>query len=135
MRAVAEVNKYMSDQAPWKLKEDLPRQGTVLHVTLQAVSDCNVLLTPFLPHSAQQVYELLGGTGVWASMPEIRDVVEPGGERPDNAYSVLMGDYDTGARWESTPIVAGTRLATPAPVFRKLEPTVVDEEIARLEPG
>ena len=38
--------------------------GTVLHVALQVVSDCNTLLTPFLPHSAQQVHELLGGTGV-----------------------------------------------------------------------
>ena len=30
MRAVAEANKYVSDQAPWKLKDDPVRQGTVL---------------------------------------------------------------------------------------------------------
>jgi methionyl-tRNA synthetase len=135
MRAVAEANKYMSDQAPWQLKDDLTRQGTVLHVTLQAVSDCNVLLTPFLPHAAQRVYDLLGGTGVWAPMPEIRDVVETGPDGQPNAYSVLTGDYECGARWESTPIVAGTALSTPEPVFRKLEPSVVDEELARLESG
>ncbi len=135
MRAVAEANKYMSDQAPWQLKTDPERQGTVLHVTLQAVSDCNVLLTPFLPHSAQQVYELLGGTGVWAPMPQIRDVVESSPDAPDNAYSVLTGDYDTGARWEPMPIRAGTKLATPTPVFAKLDPAVADEELARLEQG
>jgi methionyl-tRNA synthetase len=135
MRAVAEANKYMSDQAPWQLKTDRERQGTVLHVTLQAVSDCNVLLTPFLPHSAQQVYELLGGTGVWAPMPQIRDVVESSIDSPDNAYSVLMGDYDTGSRWEPMPIRSGTKLATPTPVFAKLDPSVVDEELARLGTG
>ena len=56
MRIVGEVNKYVSEQAPWKLKDDRDRQGTVLHVTLQAVSDCNTMLTPFLPHSANKVH-------------------------------------------------------------------------------
>jgi hypothetical protein len=130
MRVVGEANKYISDQAPWKLRtEDPARMQTVLHVALQAVSDCNTLLTPFLPHSAQQVHEQLGGTGTWSVMPEIREVSEEG-----NAdYPVLMGDYDTGGRWESRPIVPGTPLAAPTPIFRKLDPSVVDEELARLE--
>jgi methionyl-tRNA synthetase len=129
MRVVAEVNKYFSESAPWKLKDDKDRMGTVLHVALQAVSDCNMLLTPFLPHSAQKVYEQLGGTGVHAPMPEIREVSDLDGG-PD--YIVLGGQYDTGARWESVPIVAGTELAAPTPIFRKLDPSIVDEELARL---
>ena len=133
MRVVAEVNKYMSDQAPWKLKDDPQRQGTVLHVVLQAVRDCNTILTPFLPHAAQRVHELLGGEGVWAPMPEIRDVEETAGDGSVNGYSVLMGDYTVGGRWEPLPIVAGTPLPTPTPVFRKLDPSVVDDELARLE--
>ena len=46
MRTVAEVNKYVSDTAPWKLKGDDERErlGTVLHVAAQAVADCNLLL-------------------------------------------------------------------------------------------
>ena len=76
MRVVAEANRYLSDQAPWKLKDeaDKPRMGTILHVALQVVSDANTLLTPFLPHSAQKVHELLGGTGVHAPMPVIEEV-------------------------------------------------------------
>ena len=67
MRVVAEANKYLSDQAPWKLRESDPdRMRTILHVALQAVSDCNTLLAPFLPHSAQQVHTLLGREGVLA---------------------------------------------------------------------
>src|SRR5690606_3530311 len=76
MRAVAEANRYFSEQAPWKLKgeDERDRMGTILHVALQAVSDLNVVLTPFLPHSAQTVHELLGGTGVHAPMPKIVEV-------------------------------------------------------------
>jgi methionyl-tRNA synthetase len=131
MRVVAEANKYLSEQAPWKLKsdEDKPRQATILHVALQVVSDANTLLTPFLPHSAQKVFELLGGEGVHAPMPRIEEVEDLDG---GPAYPILTGDYTVGARWESVPLAAGTPLAAPKPVFRKLDPSVVDEELARL---
>src|SRR3712207_4620675 len=69
MRVVGEANKYLSDQAPWKLKEDPDRRDTVLHTALQAIKGCNALLTPFLPHSSQTVHELLGGTGPWSVAP------------------------------------------------------------------
>ncbi|AGL21081.1 methionyl-tRNA synthetase [Actinoplanes sp. N902-109] len=131
MRVVAEANKYLSEQAPWKLKDEAskPRMGTILHVALQVVSDANTLLTPFLPHSAQKVFELLGGTGVHAPMPSIVEVEDLDG---GPAYPVLTGDYTGGTRWESVPLVAGTPLATPKPVFRKLDPAVIEEELARL---
>src|ERR687889_768562 len=36
MRVVGEANKYLSDQAPWKLKEDPARRDPLLHTALQA---------------------------------------------------------------------------------------------------
>jgi methionyl-tRNA synthetase len=132
MRVVGEANKYLSDQAPWKLKEDPARRDTVLHTALQAIKDCNALLTPFLPHSAQQVHELLGGTGVWSVAPS---VVETEDLDDGSPYPVITGDYAAGqAVWASTPLPpAGTPLAPPKPVFTKLDPSIVDEELARLE--
>ena len=111
MRVVAEANKYLSEQAPWKLKDeaDKPRMGTILHVALQVVSDANTLLTPFLPHSAQKIHELLGGTGVHAPMPVDRARSRTSTAGP--AYPVLTGDYTVGARWESVPLEAGRPLA------------------------
>ena len=129
MRVVGEANKYLSDQAPWKLKDDPQRQGTVLHVALQVVSDCNTLLTPFLPHSAQTIHELLGGTGVHAPMPSIVEVDDLDG---GPGYPVLTGDYTVGARCESRPVEVGRPLDPPKPVFKKLDPSIVDEELARL---
>ncbi|MDK3258843.1 methionine--tRNA ligase [Blastococcus capsensis] len=134
MRVVGEANKYLSDQAPWKLKEDPARRDTVLHTALQAIKDCNALLTPFLPHSSQQVHDLLGGTGVWSVAPQIEEVTDLDDGSP---YPVITGSYDEGqAVWGSTPLAApGTPLAPPKPIFTKLDPSIVDEEIQRLEEG
>ena len=118
MRVVGLANKYLSDSEPWKLKDDTERRDTVLHVALQVVSDCNTLLTPFLPHASQKVFEALGGEGVWAAQPVITMVDEDGGP----SYPVLTGDYASEqAVWASRPIVAGTPLAKPSPIFAKLD--------------
>src|SRR5687767_4640513 len=134
VRVVGEANKYLSDQAPWKLKEDPARRDTVLHTALQAVSDCNALLTPFLPHSAQQVHELLGGTGVWSAQPQVEEVADLDDGSP---YPIITGRYDEAqAGWASTPLPpSGTPLAPPTPVFRKLDESIVEEELRRLEEG
>jgi methionyl-tRNA synthetase len=129
MRVVGDANKYLSDQAPWKIKDDPERVGAILHVALQVVSDCNTLLTPFLPHSAQTIHELLGGSGVHAPMPELREVSDLDGG-PD--YPIITGDYARGARWQSVPVEVGRPLQAPTPVFRKLDPSIVEEELGRL---
>ncbi len=132
MRVVADANRYLSDQAPWKLKDDPARRDTVLHVALQLVDDAKALLTPFLPASCDQVDAMLGGTRPWAGQPELVEVEDLDG---GPAYPVLQGDYDTAAVWESRPVRVGQPLAPPTPLFRKLEPSVVEEELARLEGG
>jgi methionyl-tRNA synthetase len=131
MRTLAEANKYLSDQAPWKLRESDPdRMRTICHVALQLVDDGKSLLTPFLPRSSQKVHEMLGGNEVWSGMPRIDEVSQDGGPE----YPIITGSYSgAAARWESMPIAVGTPLAPPVPLFAKLDPSVVDEELARLE--
>ncbi|HET9860187.1 MAG TPA: methionine--tRNA ligase [Nocardioidaceae bacterium] len=131
MRVVAEVNKYVSDMAPWKLKaeEERERLATILHVTAQAVSDCNTLLSPFLPHSANAVHRVLGGSGDIAPMPVIEEVADLDG---GPSYPILTGDYSSTPSWERREITVGTPIGKPVPVFTKLDPSVVDEELARL---
>jgi methionyl-tRNA synthetase len=130
MRTLADANKYLSDEAPWKLRESDPeRTATICHVALQLVDDGKTLLTPFLPRSSQKVHEMLGGTGPWSGMPRIEEVTEDDGP----AYPVITGDYAAAAaRWESAPIRPGTPLGAPAPLFTKLDTSVIDEELARL---
>jgi methionyl-tRNA synthetase len=123
MRVVGAANKYISDQEPWKLKDSdaTARRDTILHTALQVVQDANTLLTPFLPHSAQKVHEALGGTGVWAAQPELREVEDL--DVPGRVNPILTGDYASEqASWESTPIEVGRPLAKPSPLFAKLDP-------------
>jgi len=49
------------------------------------------------------------------------------------SYPILMGDYATEAAWERRPIRVGQTLAPPTPLFTKLDPSVVQEELDRLE--
>ena len=118
MRIAGAANRYLSETEPWKLKDDPARRDTVLHTALQVVSDVNTMMTPFLPHASQKVFEALGGDGTWAAQPEIREMSEEG-----NAdYPVIMGEYaGEQAVWESRPIRAGQPLAKPSPLFAKLD--------------
>ena len=131
MRVVAEVNKYVSDSEPWKLKGDDQRErlATILHVTAQAVSDCNTMLSPFLPHSSNQVHRVLGGEGELQPMPRIEEAEDLDGGA---GYPVITGDYSGAPRWGRRPLVAGVPVAKPTPVFTKLDVSVVEEELARL---
>src|SRR3954454_1566433 len=133
MRIVAEVNKYVTDQAPFKLKAESERErlGTILHVLAQAVSDCNTLISPFLPHSSNAVHAALGGEGVVAPMPRIEEVADLDDDAPSARYPVITGDYSATPTWESRPVKAGTPVAKPSPIFAKLDPSVVEEELAR----
>jgi methionyl-tRNA synthetase len=121
MRVVTAANRYISAQEPWKLKDDPQRRDTVLHTALQVVSDANTLLTPFLPHSAQKVFEALGGTGVWAAQPELQEVEDL--DIPGRMNPILTGDYTVEqAKWKSVPIEVGRPLEKPSPLFAKIDP-------------
>ncbi len=130
MATVAEANKYLSESAPWKLRESDPhRARTILHVALQAVSDCNTILAPFLPHAAQQVHQLLGRDGVLAPQPELVEVDDLDG---GPSYPILTGGYATAGGWERNLVKPGTRVEPPTPLFAKLDPSVVEEELERM---
>ncbi len=128
MRAVAEVNKYVSDSEPWKVKDDPARLGTILHVVAQCVSDLNLVLSPFLPFSANEVDRALGGKGEVAPMPRIDEVEDLDGR----SYPIITGDYSDTPPWRRVPIVVGAPVAKPTPIFTKLDTSIVEEELGRL---
>ena len=134
MRVVGDINKYISATEPWKIKDNPARLGTVLHVAAQAVSDANHLLAPFLPHSAQKVWEALGGTGTFSPLPRLEEVEDL--DKPGFMYPIITGDYKLGETvhpWASEPIVAGTAVPKPHPIFAKIPPEAVEEELARFD--
>jgi methionyl-tRNA synthetase len=136
MRVVGEVNKYLTATEPYKMKDDSQRErlGTVLHVAAQCVLDCNTLLAPFLPFSANQVWTTYGGKGEFMPMPRVNHVedLDPDDGAGLDVYPIITGDYSQTPAWESRPVIVGTPIERPSPVFTKLDPAVVEEELARL---
>ncbi|SFB95923.1 methionyl-tRNA synthetase [Parapedobacter composti] len=57
-------NKYLADAEPWKLiKTDEERVKTVLNVSLQLTANLAVIAQPFLPRTAQKMFEMLNFEG------------------------------------------------------------------------
>jgi hypothetical protein len=48
------------------------------------------------------------------------------------AYPVITGDYSGVRAWRRTPVAVGASVAKPTLVFTKLDPSVVNEKLARL---
>ncbi|BDR52297.1 methionine--tRNA ligase [Bombiscardovia nodaiensis] len=134
MTLVGDINKYISAVEPWKIKDDPERLAAVLVTAAQAVSDANHLLAPFLPHSAQQVWEALGGKGTFSPLPRIEEVHDL--DKPDFAYPIITGDYKLGETvhpWRSEPLETGATIAKPEPIFAKIPKEAVQEELDRFQ--
>ena len=141
MRLVGEANKYVADTQPFKLKGEDPatqaRLATVLHTLAQAVTDLNLMLSPFLPHAANDVDRVLGGNGRIAPMPRIEEVDEldpdhlPEAFDGRSGYPIITGDYQDAPTWGRHPVTVGTPVAKPTPVFTKLDESIVEAELAR----
>jgi methionyl-tRNA synthetase len=130
MRLASTVNTYVSDQAPWALvKTDRERAATVLFVALRAVDSLKTMFTPFLPHTSQVVHELLGHEGFIAGPLVFREVQEEDGRK----HEILTGDYRSWVgTWAPSELQPGQSLQEPRPLFKKLDDSVVEEELARM---
>ncbi|CAN7323774.1 methionine--tRNA ligase [Knoellia sp. LjRoot47] len=135
MRAVGDVNKYVTDTEPFKLKGEDQRErlATVLHTLIQCVSDLNTILAPFLPHASNRVHAFLGGQGEFTPMPVVEEVSGLDEGDRDRSYPIITGEYTGTPRWESRPVTVGAAIAKPTGVFVKLDESVVEEELARLQ--
>jgi methionyl-tRNA synthetase len=131
MSLASQVNQYLSDEEPWKvLKLDQERAATILYVALRCVNNLKVMMTPFLPFSSQRLHELLGFEGFLAGPLEFRDYTEEDGR----THRVLTGNYETWVgRWQPSDLPVGQTLQKPEPLVKKLDESIVEEELARME--
>ncbi|MCQ1999091.1 methionine--tRNA ligase [Arthrobacter zhaoxinii] len=93
-KVLGDTNAYFADQAPWVLrKTDVERMSTVLYVTLEVLRIVAILIQPVMPQSAGKLLTVLG---------------QPDGDA--RLFSAI-----------GTPLVPGTELPAPAPIFPKYE--------------
>jgi methionyl-tRNA synthetase len=129
LRLAALVNQYLGEEQPWhRIKEDRERAATILFVALRCVDSLKTLITPVLPFSSQRLHEMLGYDDVIAPQPRLREYQEEGGQR----HVVLGDDYDATPRWRPSEIPPGRPLQPPRALFRKLDESVVEQELDRM---
>ncbi|MBX3047766.1 MAG: methionine--tRNA ligase [Anaerolineales bacterium] len=129
IRLASEVNAYLDAQAPWSaVKTDKAAAGTTIYTAIRAIDNLKTLLSPFLPHTCEQLHQTLG-----YDAPLF-------GEQYTEMQHDALGEHlvlryrDAGAsgRWAPSTLEPGRALRQPAPLFKKLEPAVADEERARM---
>ncbi len=66
-KVIQRANKYIDENAPWALAKDMeqngPRLGRVLYNLLETLRICAVLLSPFMPDTADAIFCQLGTCG------------------------------------------------------------------------
>ena len=79
-KTIQRANKYIDENAPWTLAKDQgnrARLATVMYNLLETVRICAVLLTPFIPDSAEKIFDQIGAcpccrtwekANVWGSL-------------------------------------------------------------------
>ena len=80
-KTIQRANKYIDENAPWTLAKDQgnrARLATVMYNLLETVRICAVLLTPFIPDSAEKIFDQIGADAacstwdsahVWGALP------------------------------------------------------------------
>jgi methionyl-tRNA synthetase len=131
LRLAAQVNTYLSDQEPWKvIKADRERAATIWFTALRCVDSLKIFFTPFLPFSSQRLHTYLGYAGDLAGPLVFEEITEADGRK----HRVLTGNYVNWiGRWEPSLLPVGQLLREPKPLFKKLDESIVAEELARLE--
>jgi len=104
MGVAQEANKLLDLEAPWKtVKEDRLKAGATLWVALYLISTLKTVMQPYLPFSSQQLHTLLGF------------------------------DHNLGSTgWDIDEPIPGTTLPAPEPLFTKLDESVVEYEVQRM---
>jgi methionyl-tRNA synthetase len=129
LRLAKEGNKYQDTTSPWfEIKSDKTEAAKSIYTALRIVDNLKVLFSPFLPFSSERLHRYLGYT-----QPLF-------GEQYIEAQQDSLGTHNTlryrppspGGNWEPSCLQPGQLLVSPAPLFKKLDPELVDQERARL---
>jgi len=129
MALAHEANRYLNEKAPWlRINEDRGAAGTTIYVALRVIDSLKTLFYPFLPFSSQALHRFLGYDGNIVGRQYVETLQEERGTHQALRYdgSGLEGE------WAPSQLPAGQALRKPRPLFKKLDESIVEEELARL---
>jgi len=132
MRLTRLTNVYLTDKAPWTtIKTNPDAAATAVYVALRVIDNLKILFAPFLPHTCQQLHEFLGYDGQLFG----RQYTETLTETVREHVALCYDNSQAIGRWLPSQLAAGQALRQPAALFKKLEPEIAEQEMARLLAG
>jgi methionyl-tRNA synthetase len=102
-----------------------------VYVILRVVDNLKTILAPTLcvPHTAQKLHEYLGYDGQLFGTQQVVEYQEE-----TRSHQALTYDHSGAVgTWAPSALPPGQALREPAPLFKKLDESVIEEETARLE--
>jgi methionyl-tRNA synthetase len=136
MKLATVVNVYLDVNAPWSaIKTDKDGAAKTIYTALKAIDSLKVMFSPFLPFTSQRLHEFFGYETPLSGEQYIEEVSDSLGTHKVLRYRPVALSRATGAveaAWKPSDLKPGARLNQPGPLFKKLEPSVIEEERARL---
>jgi methionyl-tRNA synthetase len=109
MNLARAANKYFNDSEPWKTVKTSPEEcATTLNICLQIVRSLAVLFAPVVPFSSETIWKMMGMT---ASL-----------------------SYERWLEAGDLKLAAGHKLEKAQIVFKKIEDSIIEEELQKLKP-
>ncbi|HEX8683373.1 MAG TPA: class I tRNA ligase family protein, partial [Ardenticatenaceae bacterium] len=132
MALAREVNRYLDEKEPWKVyKQDPAAAGTSIFVAMRAIDSLKVLLAPVLPHTSQQVHEFFGYTEPLFGTQGVEHYEEETRGHDAVVYHPTPQEAEVN-RWVPSELQPGTPFQQPVPLFKLLDPEIVESERALL---
>jgi methionyl-tRNA synthetase len=129
MAVARDVNKYVDEKAPWfSIKTDRARTATTLYVALRAIDALKILFAPFLPFTCQRLHAMLGYSGDLFG----RQIVNEYQEATRAHLGLTFDRTSITEHWQPGNLPVGQKFGAVAPLFKKLDEKIVDEERAKL---
>ncbi len=131
MKLATAVNVYLDVNAPWSaVKTDKDGAAKTIYTALRAIDSLKVMFSPFLPFTCERLHGFLGYESPISGEQFTEEVSDSLGTHKVLRYRV--GQIANLSSWKPSELKPGQKLNQPAPLFKKLEPTVAEEERARL---
>jgi methionyl-tRNA synthetase len=129
MKLATLVNQYLEVQSPWSaIKSDKSEAAKTIYTALRAIDSLKIIFSPFLPFASEKLNRFLGYETPLFGEQYTETVEDALGE-----HTVLRYRQGQGAQWKPSNLLPGQKLNAPAPLFKKLEEKVIEEEWERLK--
>jgi methionyl-tRNA synthetase len=128
MKLATAVNVYLDVNAPWSaIKTDKAEAGKTVYTALKAIDSLKVIFAPFLPFTCEKLHGFFGYETPLFGEQFTETVKDSLGEHMVLRYKSVEGLF-----WNPSDLKPGAKLNQPAPLFKKLDESVIEEERARL---